>query len=326
MIEEILPRIFRIEVPLPQNPLRAVNAYVIRDGAATLLIDTGMNRPECREALLSGLRELGVDLGGTDFFITHLHADHIGLAAPLVRPGRKVYFNAADAAIVGQPFYWERCACWARRNGFPADLVERAITTHPGVKYGPAPGDITFTLMGAGDYLDAGGYHLECLITPGHSWGHACLYDAEKKLLFAGDHLLEDITPNISLWANDEDPLGDYLKSLDRTGVLEVSLVLPGHRRFFTDHRRRIAELKEHHRVRTEEVLSILARGPQDAYRVASQMTWDMTYRSFNDFPVQQKWFAAGEAMAHIRYLEVRGRVHALAQGDNISFAQDGAS
>jgi glyoxylase-like metal-dependent hydrolase (beta-lactamase superfamily II) len=223
--------------------------------------------------------------------------------------------------MVGQPFMWRDCALWARRNGFPADLAERAIANHPGVKYGPAPGDVDFTLLAEGSLLSRAGYNLECLIMPGHTWGHTCLYDREKQLLFAGDHLLQDITPNISLWGNDENPLDDYLKSLGRVAELPVRLVLPGHRRSFTDHRARVAELKEHHRVRTEEVLTILKGGPQDAYRVAAQMTWDMSYRTFEEFPVQQKWFAAGEAMAHIRYLEVLGRVRAETRGELIVFA-----
>jgi len=43
------------------------------------VIDTGLNRKECLEAMETGLREIKVDLGKTDFFITHLHADHFGL-------------------------------------------------------------------------------------------------------------------------------------------------------------------------------------------------------------------------------------------------------
>ena len=38
-------------------------------------------------------------------------------------------------------------------------------------------------------------------------------------------------------------------------------------------------------------------------------MTWDLTYRSWDEFPMVQKWFATGEAMAHLRFLEREGRV-----------------
>ena len=85
---------------------------------------------------------------------------------------------------------------------------------------------------------------------------------------------------------------------------MEIELVLPGHRRLITDHKGRIAELKEHHRTRLEEVLSILENSPLSAFEVASQMTWDLDCDSWQDFPRPQKWSATGEAIAHLRYLE----------------------
>ena len=72
MAEEILPNIFREEIPLPQNPLKAINSYVIKEGGRFLMIDTGMNRPECLQAMQAYIKEIGVDLEKTDFFITHL--------------------------------------------------------------------------------------------------------------------------------------------------------------------------------------------------------------------------------------------------------------
>lgn len=54
MIERIWsqPDIYRIEVPLPDNPLRYLNSYVLFGPERVAVIDTGFNRPECREALL----------------------------------------------------------------------------------------------------------------------------------------------------------------------------------------------------------------------------------------------------------------------------------
>ena len=84
---------------------------------------------------------------------------------------------------------------------------------------------------------------------------------------------------------------------------LEVNLVLPGHRRLFKDHRGRIDELKRHHEIRAEEILDILKKGSGSAFEVASGMTWDIKFDSWNDFPVAQKWFATGEALSHLRFL-----------------------
>lgn len=95
------PRIFQIDVPLPDNPLRNLNCYVVQDGGETLIIDTGFNRPECREALLEGLAELDANWEKTNLFLTHLHSDHTGLAPTLMedKPG-KIYISATDHRIL----------------------------------------------------------------------------------------------------------------------------------------------------------------------------------------------------------------------------------
>jgi glyoxylase-like metal-dependent hydrolase (beta-lactamase superfamily II) len=85
LYEKILPDIYRIEVPLPKSPLKALNSYLVKGDGRYLLIDTGLNRKECKQALFSGLDELHVDLTKTDIFITHLHSDHMGLAGDVVR-------------------------------------------------------------------------------------------------------------------------------------------------------------------------------------------------------------------------------------------------
>ena len=116
-----------------------------------------------------------------------------------------------------------------------------------------------------------------------------------------------DITPNIQCWSDEQNPLQDYLASLDKVNDMEIDLVLPGHRRLITDHKTRIAELKEHHERRLKEVLSILENDPRTAFQVATRMTWDLDCHSWEEFPRAQKWFATGEAIAHLRYLERRG-------------------
>lgn len=95
-----------------------------------------------------------------------------------------------------------------------------------------------------------------------------------------------DITPNIQCWSDDEDPLKDYLESLDKVRALDVKWVLPGHRRLFKNCRKRIDELKAHHAQRLEEVLDILAeRSSLNAFQIASHMTWDIKAENWEPFP-----------------------------------------
>ena len=307
MAEEILPNLYKIEVPLPRNPLKAVNSYIIKAGGESLIVDTGMNREECISVLSSGLKELDVDLNQADFFITHLHADHLGLVSTLAGDTSKIYFGQADADIINSEA-WQEYSNFAVVNGFPEDEVQRAIQSHPGVKYS-AKGHLDFHILKEGDAVSIGDYLFRCIETPGHSPGHICLYEPDKKIFISGDHILSDITPNISLFSDGENPLKEYLTSLDKVYNFDVRLVLPGHRAPFTNFRERIQELKHHHQVRANEVLSILGKDDKDAFQVASQMTWDMSYESWELFPLMQKWFATGEAIAHLKYLEEEGKL-----------------
>ena len=312
-MEEIFPHLYRIVVPLPRNPLKEVNSWVFASDDRNLIIDTGMNRKACSEALLAGLEELKVDLEKTDFLVTHLHADHLGLVSSLAREGSKAYMGRLDASMMESGGGWHRMADFAHQAGFPEDELEAAIFNHPGYKYGPQQ-MIKFTYLSDGEIIQIGDYSLQCVETPGHSRGHICLYEEDKKFLLSGDHILIDITPNLQAWSHEDNTLGQYIESLNKVNELDMNLALPGHRRIIEDPKARIKELKEHHKNRCNEILSILEKGDMNAYRVASKMTWDITYKTWEEFPVSQKWFATGEAIAHLIFLEAKGFVKHEAQ------------
>ena len=325
LFEKILANLYRIEVPLPGSPLKATNSYVIKGVERSLVIDTGWNREDCMTALVSGLKECGVDLRKVDFFITHMHADHSGLVSTLATDGARIYSSQADAAVIGSPTtpgHWEKQADFARVRGFPEDELERALGGHPGRRYS-SKGRLSFHILQDGDTMSIGDYLFKCIETPGHTKGHLCLYEPSEKILISGDHILVDITPNIALWSDDQNPLKEYLMNLDKVYDLDVELVLPGHRSIFNNHKGRIEELKQHHQTRLNEVISILEKGKQNVFQIASQMTWDVTYRSWDLFPPSQKWFAFGEAVAHLKYLEEEGKVGREIQGQGVVFFRE---
>ena len=102
---------------------------------------------------------------------------------------------------------------------------------------------------------------------------------------------------------------------------LDVKLVLPGHRRTMSNHRKRIAELCQHHKRRLDEVLTALKHGEKTAWEVAPYLSWDIDLRSWEVFPPVQKWFALGETVAHLKYLEANGSVMSREYKDKILFA-----
>jgi glyoxylase-like metal-dependent hydrolase (beta-lactamase superfamily II) len=317
MTTEVLPNIHQIPIPLPRNPLRAVNTYLIRGEGRWLLVDTGMNRPECREAMRAALDALSVDLGRMDIFVTHGHADHTGQVSELATEHSRTYLSSKDASIALDPELWAKLAATARRYGFPE--AETAVERHPGKKY-VFSGRPQFRHVSQGDRVDIGPYEFQCVETPGHTPGHTCLYEPNAKILVSGDHLLDTITPNISGWEDETDALGDFLASLDKIAAYDITTVLPAHRNIMTDPVRRIEELKAHHAHRLAEALDILSAGPLTAYQVASKMKWDLDCANWESFPVPQKWFATGEALAHLRHLERTARIRKVWREDRYCF------
>ena len=322
MIEEILPNLYRTEIPLPKSPLKWLNSYIVKGGERFLIIDTGFNRAECLEAMNASLQKLGIDLNKTDFFITHFHADHMGLLGTLATDNAKAYFNEQEALRINAQRAgtdnWQKLLDSYIANGFAA--ARTSMESHPARKYN-SQRNIDFTLVNDGDVIDIGDYHFQCVATPGHSPGHMSLYEAKKKILVAGDHILFDITPNITSWVDVEDSLGKYLASLEKVNTLDVELVLTGHRRLVHDLPGRVKELQEHHRARLNEVLVALGDGEKSIFQIAPLIRWQITAKTWEEFPVQQKWFVFGETMAHVQYLECRGKVQIKNRSGMITYS-----
>jgi len=303
MFETLADNIYCIKIPLPNTPLKSLNTTVIKGDDRNLVIDTGLNHDDCFEAMNNGLNALDIDRNKTDFLITHFHMDHFGLLSRLMTDNSRLYFNRPEAEILETWDNWDSTLESAKNNGFPADKLMTALENHPGFKYGTdwLP---QIQHMQDNDIIHVGKYQLQCIETPGHTLGHICLYEPKNKIFIAGDHILGDITPNIQGWENNEVALADYFHSLDKVYPLEVELVVPGHRSVFSNFRERIDYLKSHHIERLDEIYGIIAKKPCNAYQTAAKMHWDIRAKTWEDFPIAQQWFATGEALAHLHYLQ----------------------
>ena len=311
MYTHIEDNIYTIPVPLPNNPLRQLNSYVINGEGRNLVIDTGFKLEECRKALCDGLEELGVDMNCTDIFLTHLHSDHSGLAAELATQSSKIYISRADGELLTLSLTQGLGRVEEYRSyGFSEKELEN-FWENPSMKY-RQESPFNFTYVADGDVLTYGGRRLEVIFTPGHTPGHVCLYDRANKVMFLGDHVLFNITPNITTWPFFEDPLGHYVHSLMDISIYDVRLPLPAHRGVNGTMAERIGTIIEHHGARIREMLDILTERPGlTPYDLSGMMTWRVHGKtnSWADFPLNQKWFAVGETAAHLDYLLKRGRV-----------------
>lgn len=325
MLTKVLdtPEIWNIQVELPQNPLRNLNAYVIRTKDSSLVVDTGFNRPECREALWEGVKKLGLDMECTSLFLTHLHSDHIGLAEDFVKLGCKVYMNSIDHNYfchIKAGDVWPYMEDLFRREGFPAEELIRQATENQGRRYAPEHAFPVIPLKD-GMRLRSGDLELVCIHTPGHTPGHTVLYLPQEQILLSGDHILFDITPNISVWKDTPHSLADYLESLRKITDLPIRLTLPAHRAGQRDVKERIGEILEHHAQRLEEIWETVAKEPgMDAHTIAAKIRWSARGTPWTQFPPHQKWFAVGETLAHLYYLKDQERVHREESEDHVRY------
>ena len=137
----------------------------------------------------------------------------------------------------------------------------------------------------------------------GHSPEHACLVDHDRRILIAGDQVLPKISSNVSLHMSQpgEDPLGDWLESIAKFRRLpDDLLVLPGHGDPFYGLYARLDALDREHRERLDALVDFM----------------DEPRRGVDCFPKLFRrpigpdviGMATGEALAHLRHLEVTGR------------------
>ena len=311
MVQEIRKNLYKIPVALPNSPLRVLNSYVITSDDRNIMIDTGFRLPECLESMKEGIAEIGLDMSKTDILLTHMHSDHSGLISEIATPTTRVYIARGEIHWMlkdSRRAIREKDAGGFLRLGFSEEEM-RFHTNAVSWNLTSKDEHTDFSLIDDGDIFTCGDYNLRAIRTPGHTPAHMCFWLEQEKIMFTGDHVLFDISPNITNWRELYDTLGAYMASLRAIDKYDVQLALPGHREP-GDFHERIAHLLDHHEKRLDECLYIIRENPGlSTYEITSLMTWQIRSKNWDDFPLGQKWFAVGEAFSHIRHLEVLGKI-----------------
>ena len=308
-MKEVAENIYSFPVPLPKNPLKELNCYVVKGKGRNLMVDTGFNTDEGHGAVLAAFGELKISLEDTDIFLTHLHADHTGLIERFKACCGFIYISETDAAYANTAFndsYWTSRTKRQNLMGFPAHEI-LDFREHPMYKWGPkTPTDFKYAAPGM--IFSYSRYNFEAIDLKGHTPGQLGLYDKESGVLFCGDHILNKITPNIQLWDYETDSLGDFLENLKKVRQMDVKVLLSAHRSLIENHRERIDELLLHHEKRLSRILSLLSEGRAIPYEIARGINWEYGDGVFDTFPPAQKMFASSEVFAHLEHLRKLGK------------------
>jgi glyoxylase-like metal-dependent hydrolase (beta-lactamase superfamily II) len=312
---EIAADLWQLPLPIHRHSLGGANAFLIRDADGYVLFDCGAEVAECSEALAGQVGSLGVPFEAIHTLIlSHGHGDHAGQAQRVVdQSGARLLFHECETAYIGYPNVRDvdrqQFVTWLRRYGYPEDEIAAVLGTATVNERGDRR-DRTLQpdreLVG-GEILPIGQYRFEVLWTPGHTPGSICLVDRERRILLCGDHILEIVTPNVSLHPLlDENPLPGYLASLRDFARQEIDLVLPGHGPRIDDLDARTLEIARRHEGRRAQVLSLLTRMPQSAYALATQVWAKPGRRNWGALHPHLRRNAVGMIAAHLELLAER--------------------
>jgi glyoxylase-like metal-dependent hydrolase (beta-lactamase superfamily II) len=312
-VEQVRSSVWSVPVTIPDNPLRYTLAYLLLSDTGAVVVDPGWDHERGWEDLMAGFAAAGLPADRvTGIVVTHVHLDHHGLSRRLSEAsGAPISMHAAEVdalpSRIREAMASDAMQSWLARCGAPADVMAEFnsdLAEMLGV-FRLAEPDV---LLNDGDTLDLPGRQIRVVWTPGHTPGHICLHDADHDVLLTGDHLLPRISPNIGLTPGSMDsPLASYLDSLRALGGYDSAEALPAHEYRFRGIAGRAATLIEHHDVRAQEVLDVIAASDYaTAWDVTTKLTWSRGWDQINGFMRRAALF---ETAAHIQYLEQEGRL-----------------
>jgi glyoxylase-like metal-dependent hydrolase (beta-lactamase superfamily II) len=299
----------RLTVP---GPLKHINCWLLDDDDGVALVDAGMNRTETRDAWKAVFAGPMAGVRVTRMIGTHFHPDHIGLAgwmadhhqAP-VWMTRGEWLTAQMLVADARPETPREVGDFRHAAGWNEEQIAAAAErgwSNFGRIVRPMP--LSYRRMVDGETFRIGRTEWRVITGSGHSPEHACLLDEANGVFVAGDQVLPRISPNVSLGITepDADPLGEWFASIVRLkrDVPADVLTLPGHGDPFTGLHVRLDAMDREHRERLDEL---------DVFLEEPRRVVDCFGRLFRRAIGQDVLgMATGEAIAHLKRLEVEGR------------------
>lgn len=309
---EVAEGVFWLRMPLPMASLNHINLYVLDEGDAWTIVDTGLRFDVIQtlwEKLLAG------PLAGKpvrQVVATHFHPDHLGMAGWLcARTGARLCMSRSE-------YYFASLLINGKLPEPPAEVIdyyrragwgEADLETFRGKGWGNFAQAVhrlplAFRRLKEGDTLSVGGHNWRVMTGQGHSPEHVCLISDEAGVMIAGDQVLPRITPNVSVTAMEPeaDSLRDWLDSLARLRTLRPDLlVLPAHGEPFHGLHTRLDQMAADHDRKLAALVSHCAtpRTVVECFEALFRKT----------VSVSDIMTATGEALAHLNYLKYSGQI-----------------
>lgn len=310
-VEQLGAEVWSIPIPFPDNPMRYTLSYLVLGDGEAVIIDPGWDSDAGLAHLAAGMSQAGMDLPDlTGIVVTHFHSDHLGMAGRLrTASGAWVALGDREVRRLSTHADLELVLDTHRKElmlwGVPADRLAEAALDRPTLIHMQNLADPDLRLDD-GALVPIKGLDLRVVTTPGHSPGHICLVDEPHGLIFSGDHVLPRISPHIALeLPGPANPLADYYESLDLIGFEDQMEVCPAHEYRFSGMQRRVAQLIEHNRERSAEVLRVLeVHRPRTVWDIARHLTWSRGWESLQAFSLR---LAVSETASHVEYLRSQG-------------------
>ncbi len=286
--------------------LGAVNVYLIKGPRGVGLIDTGMDDVNSVKELLGLLKKEGVDPGSIDQVIcTHHHPDHCGIGKTLQGFGARVLMSEPDAGslalFLSKPEMDRQRATFFGRHDVPDEFCDRVEAMFPFFRK-LQESFVPDGFLSDAQIVDMGGIELEVMLTPGHTRGHICLIQRDAGLIFTGDHIIPGDATHVSMReeVHGTDPLGKFVRSLERVRDLGPMVGLGGHGEHMPDTSLRADQLVRHHRARIERVARTLDDEPRKVFDL-SEKALGARKKVFG------RWLAMSQTLAYLEHLVTRG-------------------
>jgi glyoxylase-like metal-dependent hydrolase (beta-lactamase superfamily II) len=320
LIEKIAEDFYMITLPMPFR-LKHVHVFALVHDGSVSLFDTGMNTPETFSTLEESLKSIGKAVRDIDrIFITHFHTDHCGIAGRIQEiSGAAIAMSEMDAERIHKDrkkgLNFDQVKQFYREQGLREKVIDNLLELLSSFRKATIPFKVDTNLEDHGSQK-VGAREFEVISVPGHTRGQVCFFFRREGILLSGDHILPDITPNLSPDPYNPEfrPLKSFLDSLGQVEDLPVVRVYPAHGDPFPNLKSRVEEIREHHRERKGLVLESVKGDPKTTY----QVSLDIFGR---DLPEFDQFLALNETYAHLMELEEEGLIKQKKNKDLIFYS-----